>query len=480
MSPSIICRLVAILAALAFDSGAAAQGKLEREISLDMLDNGRGREKTDAPEGDARQFMVPWWTASGTPRTIPTGTRGLEIAAGATLAQPIAVFAPFAERLRITGRVEGSAILRLSDGRGQKLELDLRDQAFELSAALFTTRFGQAPMPRFLLELSAPSTSPGARFVELHAVAPWPCPTETALASELLGLCDGVIRTWLARGIDRDGSRSTSFMTTRFDVVTGERVDSGSGGLHPLFESLLDLCVLSNEPAWHTALETYLEDYFSLGFHPVSGLPREWDGLSDLPLDLQPVEVGRAMTFLLDLSERGPLEFRERALRQVEAMAATILERGQLPDGSLAVKYVPADGTPNLDVPPIRRLDVAAPLARLSRKNGDARLIEAARVALAALEFTHFWGGTWAAIDPDFDDSYGHWGNRAATMLAAFPGDSEFRRFNASAFAHFAPLWHDALRFGGVMASDQNRCWELLDRYAQVDPTIRKSLDRSC
>jgi hypothetical protein len=49
-------------------------------------------------------------------------------------------------------------------------------------------------------------------------------------------------------------------------------------------------------------------------------------------------------------------------------------------------------------------------------------------------------------------------------MRTASPPDLEFRRFTAQAFAHFAPLWHDALRFGGSMASDQNRCWEFLER----------------
>jgi hypothetical protein len=293
----------------------------------------------------------------------------------------------------------------------------------------------------------------------------------------LRGLCDGVIRTWLERGSDRDGERATAFLTRRFDVLTGEKIDSGAGCIHPLFEGLLELCAISNEPSWDAALNNYLNDFFELGFYPGTGLPRDWDGELDLPQDAKPMEVGRYLSFLIDIHERGPEAFRARALEQAQAMAETILARGALPDGSLAVKYVPADGTPNLDVPLIRRLDVAAPLARLSRVNGDARLLEAARVALAALEFTHFWGGTWYTIDPDFDDSYGHWGNRAVTMLTAFPQDLEFRRFNAQAFAHFAPLWHDALRFGGSMASDQNRCWEFLERYALIDTSIREDLD---
>ncbi len=466
------------LLAVAACAGAYAQDKPEPVIVLDMLDNGSGTQATDAPPRDPRQFIVPWWTASGTARTAAVAALGLELAPGAALSQPIVAFEPLADRLTISGRVEGAGRVRLSDGRGEKLELEVRDQTFELRATEFAARFGHTPMPRFLLEISAPADSTGATFHDLRALCSWPCPDESALALELRQLCNGVIRVWLEHGIDRDGPRETSFLTTRFDVVTGEKLDSGASCIHPLFESMLDLCAIADNPAWKAALERYLGDFFEFGFYPTTGLPRDWDGVLDLPQDAKPIEVGRYLAFLLDIDARGPLQFRERALRQAEAMAETILARGQLPDGSLAVKFVPSDGTPSLDVPLIRCLDVAAQFARLSRRNGDARLVDAARMALAALEFTHYWAGTWFTIDPDFDDSYGHWGSRAATMLAAFPDDAEFRRFNARAFAHFAPLWHDALRFGGSMASDQNRCWELLDRYAQIEPSIREPLDR--
>jgi hypothetical protein len=466
------------LASLALHARATAQDAAERALVLDMLDNGAGTQRNDAPEGDARSALVPWWIASGTPRSRAAAREGLELAPGAELSQPIAAFAPLAERLIIRGRVEGHGILRLTDGRGDSIEMDVQGQSFEWSAAEFSSRFGHAPMPRFMLQISAPSNSKGAIFHDLRALVSWPCPEEAALAAELRGMCDGVIRTWLERGSDRDGQRMTAFMTTRFDAVTGQKIDSGASGIHPLFECLLDACAISDRPEWNAALEGFLNDFFELGFHPETALPRDWDGQLDLPQDAKPIEVGRYMAFLIDLSERGPQAFRERALKQVEAMAATILAHGQLPDGSLAVKYVPADASPSLDVPLLRRLDVAAQFARLSKLNGDARLVDAARVALAALEFTHFWAGTWSTIDPDFDDSYGHWGSRAATMLAAFPEDLEFRRFNAQAFAHFAPIWRDALRFGGSMASDQNRCWELLERYARVEPSIREPLDQ--
>jgi hypothetical protein len=455
----------------------SARGQ-ERILEIDMLDNGSGTEPVDATAPDGRRFMIPWWVSSGTPRTTTTAAAGLELAPGARLSQPIAAYGPLAVRLRVEGRVVGAGRLRLEDGRGGSFELELRDQSFSFTGADLESRFGRAPEPRFLLELSAPMDSAGAVFHDLRAIVSWPCPEPRDLALELYRLCDGVVRTWLERGSDRDGPRSTAFLTRRFDVVTGEKIDSGAGCIHPLFEGLLEASAFLDVPEWNAALETFLGDFFELGFHPATGLPRDWDGATDLPQDRKPVEVGRYLAFLIDLEETGPERFRGPAARQVDRLVETILARGLLPDGSLAVKYVPADGTPSLDVPLLRRLDVAAQFARLARLRGEERLAECARVALAALEFTHFWAGTWSTIDPDFDDNYGHWGQRAATMLAAFPEDPEFRRFNLGAFAHFAPVWRDALRFGGSMASDQNRCWEFLQRVAQIEPAIRPELDQ--
>jgi hypothetical protein len=289
-------------------------------------------------------------------------------------------------------------------------------------------------------------------------------------------LCDAAFQQWFARGIDRKGTRVSALLTTRFDAITGEELVVTASGLHPVYESLLLACSLSQVPAWDAGLEAYLRDFFELCFHPQSGMPREWDGELDLPQDSKPIEVARYLAFLLDLSERGPPRFRTRALAQARSMAATILARGLLPDGGVAVKYIPADGTPSEETPQLRRLDVAAQLARLSRLDDDPRLLRAARGALDLLEFTHYWGGTWSSIDPDFDDSFGNWGARATQMLVAAPDEPSFRHFTSRGFAHFAPLWKDALRFGGSIAADQTRCWEFLLRNAQFDAPMRAEL----
>ena len=88
--------------------------------------------------------------------------------------------------------------------------------------------------------------------------------------------------------------------------------------------------------------------------------------------------------------------------------------------------------------------------------------------ALSDLEFTHAWAGTWDAIDPAFDDDFGHYGARAATAALA-GGEEAFGRFAEEGLEHFLPLWRDALRLGGNVAADQVRCWLLALDVARLD-----------
>ncbi len=471
--------LIAILAWMFASphAGAQAGSGVERTLVVDLLDNAGGAKALVYPAGDSRALLVPWWIASGTARTAASKSAALDLAPGAILMQPIAGYAPLAEGLRISGRVQGVGRVRLIDGRDEVLSIDVHDQEFQLSAADFVAQFQHAPLPRFKLELSAPEGSAGATFSELHALVQLPLPDEAALDKELSSLCGDVFKNWLERGVDRDGSRATMFLTTKFDAITGVKLRVDAAGIHPLYESLLEVDAFAGNPAWHAGLEAYLKDFFELTFHPASGMPREWDGELDLPQDKKPVEVARYLAFLLDLADHGPDAYRKQALDQAQRMAETIFARGRLPDGSLAVKYVPLDGSVDLAAQPIRKLDVAAQLARLGRVNGDQSLVKAAAAAVAELEFTHYWGGSWDRIDPDFDDSYGNWGAKTTTMLVAWPENPVFSRFTTHGFEHFAPLWLDALRFGGSIAADQTRCWEFLLRYAQVVPISRATLD---
>lgn len=445
-------------------------------LVVDLIDNGSGALANDAPPGDPRSLLVPWWIATP-PFTAAPAKGALEVGVGRTLTQPFAAFAPLAAGVVVQGRVAGRGRVRLLEGGGGALELEVADGPFELRAADFDARLGRPAAPRFLLELGGLDPAAPARFTGVRALVPLPLASETETAEELARFVDGVFREWLERAIDREGPRATPFLTGRFDALTGERLSSDPNGIHPLYECLLDAAAVRDEPRWREALTTFLEAFLELSFHPVTGLPREWDGVRDVPLDEKGIEIARYLAFLLDVDERGPKALRARALERAGKIAAHVLERGRLGDGTIAVKYVPASGAADLAAQPIRRLDVAAQLARLGRRLGDASMVAAANAALADFTYLLYWGGTWERIDPDFDDSWGTWGGKATLMLAASPEDPLLAGFVGHGFEHFAPLWRDAARFGGSMAADQVRCWDLSLRYASLRPAARPRVD---
>jgi hypothetical protein len=131
----------------------------------------------------------------------------------------------------------------------------------------------------------------------------------------------------------------------------------------------------------------------------------------------------------------------------------------------------------------LRRLDAPAQFVRLAallRQRGSepelqARLVDAAREAVFEVEYANFWPGTWKTIDPGFDDSYGHIGARSQTMAAAWPDEPAFARLALSGRAKYSPLWRDALLFGGNIAADQVRCWQVFAELARLTPDAPES-----
>ena len=190
----------------------------------------------------------------------------------------------------------------------------------------------------------------------------------------------------------------------------------------------------------------------------------------DEPLDSY-LEVHEVMRFLLDLAEEGEEPHRARALEQARRIGETVLASGVLPDGRVAAKYRPSDARPNSDTVFLRQLDLPAQLGRLGALTGDERYRDVALHALCVLEYTHVWPGTWDAIDPGFDDQYGHYGARAAVLWRAWPDERPFKRLAYAGLAHYFPLWRDALRLGGNVAADQVRCWAIALDIAELEPT---------
>ncbi|TDJ73982.1 MAG: hypothetical protein E2O39_05200 [Planctomycetota bacterium] len=484
----------AILAGLATAPAAAQEagpqlGDLRR---FQLLDNGRFTEPL-SEANDGRRDRIPWWRNASTRHAVEVDPeRGeLTLQPGARIAQPVAAYAPATRGIVVRGRVSGDGRVALVDALGGRAEVAVGGasdgwESFAIDGETWAALLGRAPLPRLELELAAGDST--AVFADVAFDVPLPCPSEAELRAEILARLAEIFELWLERGLDRglgqQGPRSTGFVAHLFDARTGAALRTTEGGLFPLYTALLDAAPYGadpgadpgGDPAWQPALATFLEDYLSLGFHPDTGLPRKWDTVRDVPLDDGWIEIASDLEFLLDVAERGPEPFRARADAAARRIGATVLEHGLLPDGSVASKYRARDAATTTNVVQLRRLDVPKQLARLAARTGDTRYASAARNALAEVEFTHYWTGEWDAIDPGFDDDFGHYGERSVAMAGHLPGDVAFGGLAESGWRTYAPLWRDALRFGGSIAADQVRCWDLLVAFAPENEGLRNAL----
>jgi hypothetical protein len=293
------------------------------------------------------------------------------------------------------------------------------------------------------------------------------------LRAEIVAEIDAIFTTWFTRAIDDVGPRKTGFLTKMFDAITGETLFvARTTGFSSMYQALLDAMQVEDKSEWHALFARMLQDYLELQLHPDTGLPRNWDATADVPDDTTPVEIALPLGFLIDVAERGPNEFRDRARAAATKIGDTVLRKGQIPDGTCAASYVPRDGTPNLDVSQLRRLDVPLQLVRLSRLTGDAKYAKATREPLATLELTNAWPGTWSAIDPGFDDDFGHYGARATEAALASPDEKLLTRFALEGWKHYDPIWREALRYGGNVAADQVRCWKIGVEMSRLAPEL--------
>jgi hypothetical protein len=465
--------------------------ELAPDLAVELLDNGDFAEPlSTAPD---RAGLVPWWRVTGAARVDFGGAAGatgaaaaeLVLAPGARADQPVALAAAHARDFVLRGLAAGPALVTLRQGDGQALSAAVGGGAalapFELDAEDLVGPPGESGSPRYVLELGVDERTSGgadARFAALSFEVRLPCPGEAQLRADLTRDLDELFGAWLAHALDRRGPRATAFVAASFDAASGAPAApyERAAAVHPLYVELLDAWAVEPRAAWAAALEALLADFLELALDPRTGLPRMWDPGRDEPLD-QALEVALWLRFLADAAERGPPEMRPRCRAAALAIGEHVLARGRRPDGSIAPIYRPSDGAPSDDAVDLRRLDVAAELARLGAWTGDSRFGEAARAALFELEFALYWPGTWDGIDPGFDDRYGHFGARAVELARALPHEPAFLRLADRGFERYAPLWTDALRFGGNVAADQTRCWRIAADLAELEPSWRAMVD---
>lgn len=476
-----LCGLT-LRASLALAPAATAGVEPEPVVHWSALRNGTFEEEA----GAAGPRAIPWWRSTRGAEQVESvagGGKRLRTGPGEHAEQPIAAYAPLAGGIRIRGRVRGAGVVVVVDGSGATARFPVRSQGadaqdFAISGADLARELGRAPLPRFTLRLAGEGDAT-ALWDDVEAIVDLPCPREDRLRAEIVEQLDAIFAVWEQRALDANGPRTTAFVARSFDVVTGREIGQVQPALpfFPLQEQLLQASTAHDEPRWRAFLERYLEDVLTLALHPETGLPCQWNAATDERIDDRPIEIALPLGFLIDVAREGPPAFRARARAAAERIGGTVLARGLLPDGEVAASYVPRTGTPNLDVSRLRRFDVPCQLARLAALTGEERYAKPAREALAALEFTHHWAGTWDAIDPAFDDDFGHYGARAATIARARPDDAFFRRFALEGLRHFLPLWRDAVRFGGNVAADQVRCWRAAADLARVEPSLRPALE---
>ena len=446
------------------------QGGSEPTLLVPVLDNGDFHEGPTSP--DESPPLLPWWEIEGGRFEVAgsNGERSLALDKGATAKQPMAAYAPTVSGLLVRGRVRGPGRLAFADAQGGRAEFEV-EGPFEITGKEIAARRGREPVPRFARELGHREGG-RAEWGSVEVLAPLPSPSADDLRAEISAAISWIVETWRAKASDDQG-RKTAFVARQFDALTGDPLAPIPGGLFPLHVALADALVAREELAWRAVFDGFLADYFELGFHGTTGLPRRWDCAADAPLDSSYVQIGMDLGFLIDLAERGAEPWRTKARAAATKIGETVLEHGVLPDGRVAAEYRPSDAAVSTNVPPLRRLDVAAPLARLGALLGDERYLRAARGAVLELEFTHAWPGSWSEIDPGFDDDFGLYGARAVTMLRARPQEREFRELVLSGWRRYEPLWRDSTRFGGSVAADQVRCWALLADFAELEPAVR-------
>lgn len=495
------------------------------EGAFGLLDNGGFEDEVARLPGEGFE-RVPWWRPvlwnGGDWAEAPEGWPavadlvGQELArvesgalfvpiAGEWVAQPVAGWTPLAGGVRVTGRVRGAgrAVVRGGDGALFEVELPRSetwiDFAWEPPSGALQTRF--------LVALGCAGEG-GAWFDDIEVSVPLVPVSEEALDDEVAGLAVELLDQLLELGHDRVGPRETSFWVSLHDVDTGQVVGApfGRAGLTPLNGYLVQAIALGlggrtgksgvTLAARHEAMA---REFLELCVEPRTHLPRRYDPTADRPADDEPIEVAAYLGYLIDLAggvgigsalpQRKalgpglPEEVAEDALKAAIAMGRTLLDVAVLPDGNVAALVRPSDGWVSTSVVHLRRLDVPAQLVRLAallRRRGiepalQTELVAAAREAVLEVEFANYWPGTWKTIDPGFDDSYGHIGARSQTMAAAWPDEPAFARLALGGRTKFTPLWSEALAFGGNIAADQVRCWQVFVELARLTPDAPES-----
>lgn len=456
---------------------AAGEGEL---LTVDLVRGGEFDSPIFAPAQAEFGTGIAWWRSAGgkalTRAVEAPGTDGrvLQLAPNTTIEQVLVASPEALARGVLEVRSLGALRMTLTDADGARIERFLQGPETRLELAGLTG--GAAVRPPVRLTLTA-SPDEVCTLDRVALTVPLPSPSPEALREAIVERLAWTIELLLEHRADQVGERHSTLLTTDIDVVTGQVLGTQYGWVSAFSELLLRAWRHAPREDWERHLVQHVEDVLELCLHPDTGLPVYWDPVADRQLETTPVEIARAFEFLLDCAEFGPEAIRDRARAAALRIGETVLEHGVLSNGEILVKYVPATAAGTSKLPRIRALDVAGRLARLGALVDDPRFVHAAEAALDDFEYLHRWAGHWYEIDPGFDDDFGNWGGRIASMLESDGELPAARRLLDTGVAHYFEHWEPALLHGALIAADQVRGWEVLVRAAGLDTDLRPRLD---
>jgi len=368
----------------------------------------------------------------------------------------------------------------------------------------YRTYFGGNPLPRLTLYLSAQGDDLSAVYWDdLAATVTLRQEHEADLRQAILDEARWAISNTLTYAIDDVGEPSPYIIKT-LDAVTGEVLNiSQASLLWPVYDLILNYLNYTYDQDYYDAV-VVMADAVVGNIHPDTHLPRNYNGVTDRPVDgyVHPAPV---IHFLLDVYE---LTDDEKYLTAASEMGQAILEFSprlgitvsnpiSLPTGYLPNVFHSATGDPapisDTYQLHIRWFDSPGALIHIYSVTGNTDFRDAAvDAALSYIDHDtvlQYWGTSytltpfsfqptwydWDMIDPAFDDYFGFGiggrkGVYALLDIYERSGEEGLLSFLDDSLAYMLSVWNEGLHRGGYTFGDQARGWQsFYDRY-RADP----------
>ena len=368
----------------------------------------------------------------------------------------------------------------------------------------YLARFGENPHPRLTLLLGKGNSGDGAVYWDdIAATVHFLQMSEGELLNRILEEARWVIDNLYEHAIDDIGDPSP-FLIKTLDAITGEvLVIKLSGGGGPVYSQMLSYLEVRPDAAYREAL-IRMADAAIEGLHPVTRLPRKYDGETDTWIDGNAIPAPTIDLFLRMHELTGEARYLDAALELGEAILryGHGLQTRVRTTIAIPPNYIPNtfDSATGLPVAPestyvlhIRWFSSPGALIHLYSATGRTDFLDAGLAA--ALSYVnhdtvlHYWNEDydlepfsfepvwydWDKIDPAFDDYFGYGiggrrGPHAILDIYERTGDERLRPFLDASLEQMGAVWLEGIHRGGYTFADDARSWQAyFDRY-EADP----------